>query len=186
MPDKLTCEQRHRCMASIRGKDTKPEMIVRRWLHGRGFRYRVNVKGLPGTPDIVLRKYRTAIFIHGCFWHGHEGCRYFVLPKSNTEFWTAKIERNRERDLERRAQLKQMGWHTVVIWECQLQSKTREATLAELEHLLHRTYLDNLRPRKAAVYSFDTEPTLRAAEVQVEYERTAYGCNDNEDEDKII
>ena len=170
MPDKLTREQRHRCMASIRGKDTKPEMIVRRWLHSRSFRYRVNVKGLPGSPDIVLRKYRTAIFIHGCFWHGHEGCRYFVLPKSNTEFWTAKIERNRERDLERRAQLKQMGWHTVVIWECQLKSKTREATLAELEHLLHKTYIDNLHPRKAAVYSFDNEPALLAAEEQVEYD----------------
>ena len=182
MPDKLSREQRHRCMASIRGKDTKPEMLVRRWLHSRGFRYRVNVKGLPGTPDIVLRKYRTAIFIHGCFWHGHEGCHYFVLPKSNTEFWTAKIERNRERDLERRSQLKQMGWHTIVIWECQLKPKTREATLAELEHLLHRTYLDNLRPRKAAMYSFDTEPTPRAAEEQVEYERTAYGCNKNEGE----
>ena len=169
MPDKLTREQRHRCMASIRGKDTKPEMLVRRWLHSRGFRYRINVKGLPGTPDIVLRKYRTAIFIHGCFWHGHEGCHYFVLPKSNTEFWTAKIERNRERDLERRSQLKQMGWHTIVIWECQLKPKTREATLAELEHLLHRTYLDNLRPCKSAMYSFDTEPTLRAAENPISY-----------------
>ena len=164
MPDKLTREQRHRCMASIRGRDTKPEMTVRRYLHSRGFRYRVNVKGLPGSPDIVLRKYRTVIFIHGCFWHGHEGCRYFVLLKSNTEFWTQKIERNHERDLERRAQLKQMGWHTIVIWECQLKPKTREATLAELEHLLHKTYIDNLRPRKAAVYSFDTEPMPIAAE----------------------
>ena len=177
MPDKLTREQRHRCMASIRGKDTKPEMLVRRWLHGRGFRYRVNVKRLPGSPDIVLRKYRTAIFIHGCFWHGHEGCRYFVLPKSNTEFWTAKIERNRERDLERRNQLKQMGWHTIVIWECQLKPKAREATLAELEHLLHRTDLDNLHPRKSAMYSFDTKPMPRAAEEQMEYERTVYSCN---------
>ena len=170
MPDKLTREQRHRCMASIRGRDTKPEMTVRRWLHSRGFRYRVNVKGLPGSPDIVLRKYRTVIFIHGCFWHGHEGCRYFVLPKSNTEFWTQKIERNRERDLERRAQLKRMGWHTIVIWECQLKPKTREATLTELEHLLHKTYIDNLRPRKAVVYSFDTEPTPLAAEEQVGYD----------------
>ena len=92
-----------------------------------------------------------------------------MLPKSNTEFWTQKIERNRERDLERRSQLKQMGWHTIVIWECQLKPKTREATLAELEHLLHKTYIDNLRPRKAAVYSFDTEPALLAAEEQVEF-----------------
>ena len=101
-------------MASIHSRDTKPEMAVRRYLHAHGFRYRVNVKRLLGSPDIVLRKYRTAIFIHGCFWHGHEGCRYFVLPKSNTDFWTAKIARNQERDQERRQQLKQMGWHTIV------------------------------------------------------------------------
>ena len=138
MPDKLTREQRHRCMASIHSRDTKPEMTVRRYLHSRGFRYRVNVKGLPGSPDIVLRKYRTVIFIHGCFWHGHEGCRYFVMPKSNTDFWTQKIARNQERDQERRTQLRQMGWHTIVIWECQLKPKTRETTLAELEHLLHK------------------------------------------------
>ena len=93
MADKLTPEQRHRCMASIRSKDTKPEMLVRRYLFARGFRYRVNVKRLPGTPDIVLRKYRTVIFINGCFWHGHEDCPYFVLPKTNTPFWKAKIER---------------------------------------------------------------------------------------------
>ena len=168
--DKLTPEQRHRCMASIKGKDTKPEMLVRKFLWRRGFRYRLNHTRLPGKPDIVLRKYRTCIFVNGCFWHGHEGCQYFVLPKSNTEFWTAKIERNRERDLERRAQLKQMGWHTIVIWECQLKPKTREATLAELEHLLHKTYIGNLCPRKAAVYSFDSEPTPMAAEEQVGYD----------------
>ena len=169
MPDKLTPEQRHRCMASIHSRDTKPEMAVRRYLHAHGFRYRVNVKRLPGSPDIVLRKYRTAIFIHGCFWHGHEGCRYFVLPKSNKDFWTAKIARNQERDQERRQQLKQMGWHTIVIWECQLKPKAREGTLAELEHLLHRTYLDNLRPQKENTYILNTEPTLLVAEEQVGY-----------------
>lgn len=167
MTDKLTREQRHRCMASIHSRDTKPEMTVRRWLHSRGFRYRVNVKRLPGSPDIVLRKYRTVIFVHGCFWHGHEGCRYFVLPKSNTEFWTAKITRNRERDAERRQQLSRMGWHTIVLWECQLRPKTREATMAELEHLLHRTYLDNLRPHRSVTYDTETEPLPRAAEGEV-------------------
>lgn len=170
MTDKLTREQRHRCMASIRSRDTKPEMTVRRFLHSRGFRYRVNVKGLPGSPDIVLRKYRTVIFIHGCFWHGHEGCRYFVMPKSNTDFWTAKIARNRERDVERRLQLGRMGWHTIVLWECQLKPKTREATLTELEHLLHKTYLDNLRPRKATTYDMQEGRMPRAAE-----ERATYG-----------
>ena len=107
MADKMTKEQRHRCMASIKGKDTKPEMLVRHYLHSRGYRYRVNVRRLP------LRKYRTVIFINGCFWHGHEDCRYFVLPKSNTQYWQQKIERNKERDVEKRIQLRLLGWHTV-------------------------------------------------------------------------
>lgn len=112
MADKMTKEQRHRCMSRIKGRDTKPEMLVRRYLHSRGYRYRVNVRSLPGTPDIVLRKYRTVIFINGCFWHGHEDCRYFVLPKSNTQYWQQKIERNKERDVEKRIQLRLLGWHT--------------------------------------------------------------------------
>ena len=117
MADKMTKEQRHRCMSSIKGKDTKPEMLVRRYLHSRGYRYRVNMRRLPGTPDIVLRKYKTVIFINGCFWHGHGGCRYFVLPKSNTQYWQEKIERNKERDIEKRIQLRFLGWHTIIIWE---------------------------------------------------------------------
>ena len=169
MADVHTPEKRSYNMSQIRNKNTKPEEIVRKYLFSQGFRYRKNDKRLPGTPDIVLPKYRTVIFVNGCFWHGHEGCRYFVLPKSNTEFWTSKIERNRERDLERRQQLKRMGWHTIVIWECQLKPKTREATLLELEHLLHQTYIENLRPRKAVTYSFDPEPLSHAAEEQVEY-----------------
>ena len=100
MADKLTKEQRHHCMAQIRGKGTKPEMVVRKFLFGRGFRYRLNHPWLPGHPDIVLRKYRSVIFVNGCFWHGHEGCRYYVVPKSNTEFWKTKIARNRARDIE--------------------------------------------------------------------------------------
>ena len=98
-------------------------MVVRRYLFSRGFRFRVNVKRLPGTPDIVLRKYRTVIFVNGCFWHGHEGCKYFVLPKSNVEFWKDKIERNRRRDLKERIQLRYMGWHVMQVWECQLKPK---------------------------------------------------------------
>ena len=98
MADKLTKEQRHHCMAQIRGKGTKPEMVVRKFLFGRGFRYRLNHPWLPGHPDIVLRKYRSVIFVNGCFWHGHEGCRYYVVPKSNTEFWKTKIARNGQTD----------------------------------------------------------------------------------------
>ena len=96
--DTMSPQQRHKNMAAIRSADTKPEMTVRRWLHSRGFRYRLNHPRLPGHPDIVLRKYRTCIFVNGCFWHGHEGCRYFRLPKTNIDFWRTKIERNRERD----------------------------------------------------------------------------------------
>ena len=103
--DKLTKEQRHRCMASIRGKDTKPEILVRKFLFSRGYRYRLNHPRLPGHPDIVLRKYRTVIFVNGCFWHRHQGCKYFVMPKTNTEFWEKKINRNIERDKEERKNL---------------------------------------------------------------------------------
>lgn len=100
MADTHTPPQRHANMAAIRGKDTKPEMLVRRYLWGHGFRYRLNHPRLPGKPDIVLRKYRTCIFVNGCFWHGHEGCQYYTIPKTNTEFWVDKVKRNKERDLK--------------------------------------------------------------------------------------
>ena len=126
--------------------------MVRRYLFSRGFRYRVNVKRLPGTPDIVLRKYRTVIFINGCFWHGHEDCPYYVLPKTNTSFWKAKIERNRERDMQKRIQLRLLGWHTIILWECQLKSKQREMTLKGLERTLNQIYLENYALHKARPY----------------------------------
>ncbi len=92
MTDKMTPEQRHRCMASVHSKDTKPEMLVRRYLFGCGFRYRLHVRSLPGSPDIVLAKYKTVIFVNGCFWHGHEGCPLYRMPKSNVVFWRKKIK----------------------------------------------------------------------------------------------
>lgn len=104
-------------MAAIKGKDTKPEMIVRKYLFSRGLRFRVQVRKLPGTPDIVLPKYKTAIFVNGCFWHGHEGCKYFRLPKSNVEFWMEKIERNIERDRESMRALLDLGWKVIRVWE---------------------------------------------------------------------
>ena len=107
--DKLTKEQRHSYMASIRGKGTKPEILVRKYLFCRGFRYRLNHPRLPGHPDIVLRKYRSVIFVNGCFWHGHEDCKYYVLPKTNTDFWKAKIERNKARDLAEQHKLGAMA-----------------------------------------------------------------------------
>ena len=110
-------------MQSIRSKNTKPELLVRRFLFSRGFRYRLNVKKLPGSPDIVLKKYRTAIFINGCFWHGHKGCRYATRPKANTEFWEAKITRNKHRDEVTSAHLEALGWTVITIWECELKGK---------------------------------------------------------------
>ena len=153
MTDKLTKDQRYKCMSHIRSRNTKPELLVRHYLFARGFRYRINVKRLPGTPDIVLRKYRTVIFINGCFWHGHEGCRYYVIPKTNTDFWRKKIERNRERDMQKRIQLRLLGWHTIIIWECELKPKVREATLASLVQTLHHIYLSNYSPHTVKPYS---------------------------------
>lgn len=163
MADPLTPEQRHRCMSCIRAKDTKPEMLVRRYLHSRGFRYRLNVRRLPGTPDIVLRKYKTAIFIHGCFWHGHEGCRLYVPPKSNTHYWTEKISRNIERDTIACAKLHQLGWHTVVLWECQLKPRERENTLSHLEYILSTTYLNDRRTNRPKPYATPEEQQIYMA-----------------------
>lgn len=122
MADTMTPEQRHRCMAAIKGKDTKPEMIVRKYLFSRGLRFRIQVRKLPGNPDIVLPKYKTVIFVDGCFWHGHEGCKYFKMPKSNVEFWQNKIERNIARDIRNEAELKALGWRVIRIWECEFKA----------------------------------------------------------------
>ena len=150
--DKMSEEQRHRCMASIRGRDTKPELIVRRYLFGRGFRYRLNHPRLPGHPDIVLRKYRTVIFVNGCFWHGHKGCRYFTVPKSNTDFWSAKISRNAERDRSVQQQLAAMGWHCVTVWECQLMPKLRNDTLRALEYTISHIFINDVSVHAVAQY----------------------------------
>ena len=107
-------------MAAIKGKDTKPEMIVRKYLFSRGLRYRLHVKKLPGSPDIVLPKYKTVIFVDGCFWHGHEGCRHYRLPKTNTDFWRTKIERNISRDIRTEAELTLLGWSVIRVWECEV------------------------------------------------------------------
>ncbi|SFW22682.1 very short patch repair endonuclease [Ruminococcus flavefaciens] len=126
-------ETRSYNMSCIKGKNTKPEEIVRKYLFSQGFRYRKNDKRLPGTPDIVLPKYKTVIFVNGCFWHGHEGCRYFVVPKTNTEFWVNKIETNKQRDIRKKNELQVLGWKVVVVWECQLKNIAINETLNELK-----------------------------------------------------
>lgn len=119
-------------MSCIKGKDTKPEMLVRKYLFANGFRYRVNVKALPGKPDIVLKKYKTAIFINGCFWHGHEDCKYFVWPRTREEFWKEKIRNNIKRDNINIAKLTADGWKVIVIWECELKKEKVQTTLLNL------------------------------------------------------
>lgn len=141
----MTKQQRHDCMAAVKGKDTKPEMLVRRFLHAAGYRYRLHDKKLPGCPDLVFRSLHTVIFIHGCFWHGHENCKYYRLPKSNIEFWRKKIDRNRERDAEAIKKLQSDYWNVIVIWERDLKNKNRRAEILdrisrELFYIRNRTY----------------------------------------------
>ena len=138
MSDTMTREQRHYCMSRIRGKDTRPEMVVRRWLHSAGFRYSVHSRRLPGCPDIVLRRYHTVIFINGCFWHGHPGCDTFRMPRSNVEFWQEKIRRNKERDAQEVAALEALGWNVIVVWECELSRRARDLTLRNLVDAVRR------------------------------------------------
>lgn len=120
MSDTLTKEKRSELMSHIRSTNTKPEVELRHALWRQGFRYRKNVKRLPGSPDIVLPKHRTVVFVHGCFWHGHYGCKEYTVPKTNTEFWVKKVERNQERDQEVWRKLEAKGWSVVIVWECEL------------------------------------------------------------------
>ena len=119
-------------MSHIRGKDTKPEVLVRRFLFAHGFRFRLHRKDLPGKPDIVLSKYKTVIFINGCFWHGHQDCKYSTIPETNREFWENKIKGNIQRDKETYSQLAELGWNVIEIWQCQLKPKTKDRTLQNL------------------------------------------------------
>ncbi len=121
---------RSRMMSGIRSKNTKPELLLRKQLFARGFRYLINVKKLPGTPDIVLPMYNTVIFVHGCFWHGHD-CRFFRLPATRTEFWTEKINKNRERDARALNELHALGWRICIVWECSLRGKKHTAAIQE-------------------------------------------------------
>ena len=123
-------------MSRIKGKNTKPEMLVRKYLFAHGFRYRLNVKSLPGKPDIVLPKYKTVIFINGCFWHGHKGCKYFVIPKTRTEWWLNKIKDTQKRDREAEIELNVLGWRVITLWECELKQNEIENTLGHLKNTL--------------------------------------------------
>ena len=180
--DHILPQQRSKNMAAIRSKDTKPEIIVRRELWKRGFRYRLNHKRLPGHPDLVLRKYRTCIFVNGCFWHGHgvalpqiadvrskmegegtncllplESSKCCKIPKTNREFWVAKIRRNKERDKEEQKKLATMGWHCITVWECELTPKKREETLESIAFTLNHIWLQDHQTKVVSYPKLDEE-----------------------------
>lgn len=163
MADVMTPEQRHKCMAAVKGKDTKPELIVRKYLFSRGLRFRVQVKNLPGRPDIALPKYKTVIFVNGCFWHGHEGCKYFHIPKSNVEFWKSKIERNIARDNRNEAELKALGWRVIRVWECDIRKVTGR------EEYLNRLYYTITKQKPLYGYNPETYIMPLAAEPESDY-----------------
>ncbi len=186
--DRLNSQQRHANMAAIHGKDTKPEMVVRRWLWGHGFRYRLNHPRLPGKPEIVMRKYRTCIFNVSLTPNPSpkgEGSKEFdnseccKIPKTNREFWVAKIRRNQERDLKVQHELAAMGWHSITIWECELKPKVREKTLESLVFTLNKIFLlhfstqaqsDDLQDHSIRHYEIpEEEPMMAAEDVSTEY-----------------
>lgn len=182
MADIHSPDQRHRNMAAVHSASTKPELHLRHALWRLGFRYRVNVKDLAGSPDIVLPKYRTVIFVHGCFWHGHKGCKYYTVPKTNTEFWKAKITRNQERDQEIWRQLAAKGWSVIIVWECQLKKGVMDETLARVKAelltnrevclrrakeraLLHEQHLEQLRECRRTDALFKKELQLKSKRI---------------------
>jgi DNA mismatch endonuclease (patch repair protein) len=134
MADTVSKQKRSEIMSHVTGKETKPEIMVRKYLFARGLRYRKNVKQLPGTPDIVFPKYKTAVFVNGCFWHGHKGCKYSHLPSTNLEYWEKKIADNLERDERKTRKLEKLGYRVLIVWQCQLKPNIKIETLETLYH----------------------------------------------------
>ena len=132
MVDKFSKETRSYVMSRIRGKDTKPEILVRKYLFSKGLRFRKNDRRYPGSPDVVLPKYNTVVFVHGCFWHLHEGCKHAIIPKSNVDYWKKKLYGNRERDERNLKELEAMGWNVITVWECELKKDKVEQNLENL------------------------------------------------------
>ena len=164
MPDNHTPAQRHNNMVAIRSTSTKPEQSLRHILWRKGFRYRINDKHLHGRPDIVLPKYRTVIFVHGCFWHRHRDCKYYTVPKTNTEFWMAKVARNQERDQVVWRKLEAKGWSVIIVWECQLKKANLDATIARVAEEIIRngeTYRAAQEERRKAREEYRQERKAR-------------------------
>ena len=148
MTDIVDPATRSRMMAGIRNRDTAPERAVRRELYSLGIRYRLHNGKLPGRPDIVISRLRTVIFVHGCFWHGHNGCKFYTVPKTNTDFWTAKIARNQERDQVVWRQLESKGWNVIIVWECELKNDSFLDTLSSVESQLQANLTRYLQKRE--------------------------------------
>jgi len=139
--DNVTKKRRSEIMSNVRSSNTEPELIVRRYLFSNGFRYKLNDKNLPGKPDIKLTKYRTLIFVHGCFWHGHNSCNIYVMPRTNKKFWYGKIETNVSRDRRHTTSLRKLGWHVYIVWECDLRPSKRASTLMRLKNRILKNRL---------------------------------------------
>lgn len=169
MTDRMTPQQRHHCMSRIRSTNTKPELVVRRFLWRNGWRYRLHRKGLPGKPDIVISRLKTVIFINGCFWHGHECNKR--LPQTNADFWQRKIERNRQRDIENGIALRRLGWNVITIWECELHKAVRDATLERLLNTLRSFETSPIKQvqQPYAFYNPDYDYNPVAAEPDSDY-----------------
>ena len=183
MTDTMTPAQRHRCMSHIRSRNTKPELKVRQWLWNHGYRYRLNVKSVPGKPDIVMRKYRTAIFVNGCFWHGHQvelgvgseelgvtNSTCCKIPETNQTFWVNKITRNQQRDQKNFQLLKENGWQVIVIWECELKPKRIEETMTKVELQLNEHFL-NIHSRKRIPFIYHQESEVPMAAETTKYSK---------------
>ena len=160
MSDFLSKEERSIRMSLIRSANTKPEVLLRKSLWRRGFRYHINDKELPGRPDIVLTKYRTVIFVHGCFWHGHNGCKIYTVPKTNTDFWVAKVGRNKARDQKVWRQLEAKGWSVIIVWECELKKPVLDKTINRIAEEIHqngKAFWQTLEDRRKAREAYRQE-----------------------------
>ena len=165
MADRMTKDQRHNCMSHIKGRNTRPELLVRKFLWHHGFRYRLYDKKLPGKPDIIMKKWRTVIFVNGCFWHGHD-CENFRPPKSNTQFWENKIETNKKRDQLNIQKLELLGYRVITIWECDLSKKNRVKTLDSLLITLSQIVL---KETDTKVSNIEENDLSMSAETSVSY-----------------
>lgn len=173
MADKVSIKQRHYIMSRVRSVNTKPEIKLRKALFEKGFRYRVNVKTLPGKPDIVLPKYHTVIFVNGCFWHGHSGCKYYTVPETNNEFWVEKVASNKERDEVNNQRVESLSWSVITIWECELKSKAFQDTIVKVEAELaaNKVKWESYQAKRRSDREFARAEAKRKKQIREEVEK---------------